>query len=330
MLSLPPLDTAIDFLKDAQNPTVDLRLGSALGWNVDIADARGRLDRSVLVTDAMATQRSDGSWGEKDHPGKRLLPTLWMVKTLGELGLDRTHAGWMKAVEFLVEVGHTDGDVFSIWGNREGVLSCYVGITALIYLDGGLAELAAPQMDWILRYQEIRVGGEDRRTDQVAVWGPHLKTKYGGCMAETTCLVGLLREGRALAKWGQSEGLPLVESIREAFLERKVMYSSSGSILPLAVSPKKADSWLAPSFPLDWRIDLIEAVDFIAHTGPADGRLQEAIDKVAEYQLPDGTWPLRRTYRPSQLPGLEHRSSRRGSPMVTLRAVEALRPLHES
>ena len=123
MLSLPPLDTAIDFLKDAQNPTVDLRLGSALGWNVDIADARGRLDRSVLVTDAMATQRSDGSWGEKDHPGKRLLPTLWMVKTLGELGLDRTHAGWMKAVEFLVEVGHTDGDVFSIWGTREGVLS---------------------------------------------------------------------------------------------------------------------------------------------------------------------------------------------------------------
>ncbi len=324
MLSLPPLNAAIGFLESLDNPTVDLRLARVLGHNTDSAKARSRLARSDLVLGAFKTQRADGSWGEKDHPAQRLLPTLWMVKTLGELGLDKTHAGWMDAVGFLVEVGHTEGNVFSIRGSREGVLSCYIGTAALIYLDGGLDDLAEPHLRWILRYQEIRTNSQDRRQAPVEEWGSYLKTKYGGCMAETTCLVGLLREGWALARWGRPEGLPVVAAIREAFLERDLMFTSGGMIMPLAVSPEKADGWLAPSYPLDWRIDLIEAANFVAHTGPADPRLQSAIDKIAEYQLPDGTWPLLRTFKPSQLPGLERRSSRSGSPMITLRVVEAL------
>jgi hypothetical protein len=326
-LTLPTLDPAIEYLQGLGDPTVELRLARLLDADADLGMLRARVGVSEPVRDALATQREDGSWGEKDHPGKRLLPTLWMVKTLGELGLDATHDGWRQAVEFLQSVGHTDDGVFSIWGTRDGVLSCYVGLAAIIYLNGGLDELATKQIDWILRYQEIKAGGRDLRREPVAEWSSHLKTKYGGCMAETTCLVGLLREGRALANWGGVDGQPLVNSIRQAFLDRRVMFRSNGSIVPLAVSANKADSWLAPSFPLDWRVDLLEAVDFLVRTGGPDPRLREAIDRIAGFQLPDGTWPLRRTYRPDHLPGVERPSPKKSSPMITLRVVEALWPL---
>jgi hypothetical protein len=321
------LDAALDYLFDLDDPTTELRWTLLRNPDALVAHLRERVAGSAVVREALASQRSDGSWGGHDRAANRLLPTLWMTKTLGELGLDRTNPCWLKAVEFLVGVGHTDGGVFSIWGSRDGVLSCYVGIAALLYLNGGLDDLAQPQLDWVTRYQEIKVGGRDNRSEPVDNWGPYLKTKYGGCMAETTCLVGLLREGRALAMSGGPQARRMVEAIRGAFLEREVMYTSSGSYLPLAVAPEKADSWLVPSFPLDWRVDLIEVVDFLTHAGPADTRMQKAVDKIAEYQLPGGTWPLRRTYRPEHIPGIERPSTRRSSPMITMRVVEAFWPL---
>ena len=321
------MDAALDYLAALNDPTTELRLALLRDPNAPVADLRERVAESEVVSEALESQRSDGSWGGHDRAANRLLPTLWMAKTLGELGLDRANPGWLQAVEFLVEVGHTDDGVFSISGSRDGVLSCYVGIAAGLYLSGGLGDLAQPQLDWILRYQEVRAGGQDLRSEPVESWGPHLKTKYGGCMAETTCLVGLLREGRALVMSGCAEAPRLVGGIRSAFLEREVMYTSSGRYLPLAVAPKKADSWLAPSFPLDWRVDLIEVVDFLSHAGPADMRMQKAVDKIAEYQLPDRTWPLRRTYRSEHLPSIERPSTRRSSPMITVRVVEALWPL---
>ncbi len=327
MVRLPTLDAALDYLAALQDPKIELRLVLLRDPDAPVAHLRERVAETAVVRDALAAQRSDGSWGEHDRAANRLLPTLWMVKTLGELGLDRDNKRWRAAIDFLIDLGHTNDGVFSISGNREGVLSCYVGIAAQLYLSGGLDDLAQPQIDWIMRYQEIKARGQDRRPEPVDTWEPHLRTKYGGCMAETTCLVGLLREGRALAMSGRPESRPLIDAIRAAFLDRRVIYMSNGKYLPLAVSPKKAESWLAPSFPLDWRVDLIEVVDFLAHTGPADERMQDAIDKIAEYQLPDGTWPLRRTYRPDSLSGIERPSTQRSSPMITLRVVEALRPL---
>jgi hypothetical protein len=327
MLQLPALDAAVEYLESLSDATIELRLARLRNPGADLAALRDQVAGSGVVIDALETQRADGSWGDKDHQGKRLLPTLWMVKTLGEMGLAADHGGWRRAVAFLESVGHTDGGVFSIRGRTDGVLSCYVGLAANIYLEGGLFDLAEPQIKWILRHQEIKVRGRDRRQDAVAEWGSYLKTRYGGCMADTTCLVGLLREGRALESWGGADGESMVAEIRQAFLERSVMFRGNGSIIPLGVSPEKAESWLAPSFPLDWRVDLIEAVDFLTHSGPADMRMQAAIDKIASFQLPDGVWPLRRTFRLDELSGVERPSTRKSSPMITMRVVEALWPL---
>ena len=327
MLTIPDLEPAIAYLGGLDDPTIEMRLVRLVDPNYDAGELRQRIGDQPSTREALAKQHSDGSWGSHERAGNRLLPTLWMVKALGELGLDRSHPGWNGGVRFITDIAATDGGVFSISGKRDGVLSCYVGIAALVYLHGGYPDLARAQLEWILRHQDLRVGGEEVRSVPAEQWGSYLATKYGGCMGETTCLVGLLRTGRALAAWGHSDADDMVEGIRQVFLSRRLFRTSGGSVVPLAVSPSKAADWLVPTYPLDWRVDLIELVEFVARTGSPDERIQDAIDVIADFRLADGTWPLLRSYRPDELVGFSRPSKNRANPMATMRAVEALWPL---
>ncbi len=322
MIVLPTLDAALGFLRACDEPVVSWRL-IRLAGDGDEAPARRRAATAPVVKAAISRQRVDGSWGDHERAGNRVLPTLWHMKTLTELGLHGTDASWEAAGAFLAEHATCEG-IFSLSGERDGVLSCYVGAAALMFMDGGRSDLAERQIEWIRAHQEVKVSGDDRRTKEPAPWSSHLSTKYGGCMAGTSCLVGLLRTGRALAAWGSEEDAGLVSAIREVFLERRAMYRSGGEVLPLAVDPSKSESWLVPTFPLDWRIDIVELVGFLAGAG-SDPRLQPAIDRISETQLPDGAWPLLRAFRPFR--GLPAPNPNRPSPIATMRVVEALSPL---
>ncbi len=328
-LNLPSLARAVDFLESSRNPIIEFQLALMLGDDRTVAKRRLVAEIPAIVQ-GLESQRSDGSWGEREPAAARLLPTLWMAKTLGELGLSDDDAEWSRAIDFLIEAGSTDGGVFSIRGTRDGVLSCYVGIAGSLYLAAGRVEMASRQVEWIVRHQEVKSGGETLRPGG-ANWGSYLRERYGGCMSDTTCLVGLLRVGDVLRKWlavkPNDEGRVLLDAIREVFLQRRVMFRSNGSVIPLAVSPKNAGTWLAPTYPLDWRVDLIEAIDFLAHSGPPDPRIQDAVDHLVGLRLPDGTWPLRRAYQPEHLPKLERLSAKTGSPLITMRVVRALRAL---
>ena len=208
-------------------------------------------------------------------------------------------------------------------GRPDGVLSCYVGIAAAAYLSGGRAELAEPQLDWIRRHQDVRTADRRLRPDAPAHYANHLAIRYGGCMARTTCLVGLAKTGRSLAVAGADRSDPLLGAIRDAFLERELLFGSDGPVVPLGVAPR-ADEWLVPTFPLGWRTDIVEVLDVVTRSGPPDQRMQPALDHLAVIRLEDGTWPLRRTYWPGDLHVREQRGLRRGSAMATLRAVVAL------
>lgn len=307
----------------------------------------------------LGAQRADGSWGAADDWRRRVLPTLWTASTLGELdrlgelghvgppsaGTDPRHRGAAAdvrsasaaALQFLGERAVTDGGVFSRDGSRGGVLACYVAIAATTFLLGGRPDLAEPQVDWILRYQDVRVHGCSRRGDPDG-YHPGLATRYGGCLGSTSCLIGVVKAGRALRLWrdladprddGRADEVhAMLEMVRDALLERELMYTRSRDILPLGTHADRAADWLAPTFPLDWRTDLIEVVGQVAATGPADARMQPALDHLAEMQHPAGGWPQRRTFWPPGLPALESRS-RVPSRLVTLRVLDALSPLGE-
>jgi hypothetical protein len=148
-------------------------------------------------------------------------------------------------------------------------------------------------------------------------------------MRETTCLVGLAWAGRGLhaagAKAGDSgAGLPL-DAMRQAFLDRHLIHSSSGGTVAIGVNPKESERWLVPTFPQGWHPDLIGVLDFVASTGASDARLQEAVDRLLGFRLDDGSWPLRRHYTPDALKREGRRNPRVGDPVVTARAFNALR-----
>lgn len=299
----------------------------------DIATARARVVSSSTVEEALARQRPDGSWGGAHDARSRILPTLWMVKLLAELGIDEGHDGWQAGAEFLARQAHGSGGVFSIDGSDGGVLSCYVGIAGETYLRAGRTDLAERQVEWILRHQEVRVGGESRRAQTTGLWDERLRTRYGGCMAETTCLIGLVKVGQALRWWlVQSADQPAAELlgvIREVFLERRLLHRRDGTVMPLGGTRGQAERWLEPAFPLDWHTDLLEVLDLVATAGVFDERLQPAIERLARGQSPDGSWPLRASFPPPDFVPLERRSTRRGSPFVTSRAVATLARLVE-
>lgn len=335
-LRLPDLAGARSWVESSEDPLVRLMVATWLSGGEaapELDGLRAEATAADVVRAALNAQRDDGSWGEPEPPTRRVLPTLLMAKALAELGVAR-HDGWTSAVGFLAEVAHTDDGVLSLDGRRDGVLSCYVGIAASMYLLGDRPDLAQPQVRWILDHQQVRRGGRDLRTVPAEHYSDHLAVRYGGCMSETTCLVGLVKTGQALRLWRDAhEGraddrvVDLLVSIREAFLSRRLFLAADGSTLPLGVMPKHAEDWLRPTYPLDWRTDLIEVLDLVASTGPPDVRLQPALDRLAGFQLPDRSWPLLRTLRPADLPLLERRSRTRGSAFITTRVLAALAPL---
>lgn len=278
---------------------------------------------------AFAAQRADGSWGPDGDPSRRVLSTLWMAKVLAELDLAADDDRWSAAAEFLAAAATPGDGVFSRTGTPDGVLACYVGIAAATWLLGGREDLAEPCIAWLARHQEVRRDGASLRGVPVTLYRSHLRVRYGGCMAESaTCLIGLVKNGQALRLWTARRDDPaaadLLGSIREAFLQRGLYRRADGAVLPLGTPPADPARWLQPSFPLDWRTDLIEVLDLVAGSGPPDERAAPAVEELRRGQLADGTWPLRRTFWPADLPPLERRSRTRGSPLVTLRALAAL------
>lgn len=292
------------------------------------------------IAPVLAAQREDGSWGAADDAHRRVLTTLLTASVLADLDVaDSSRAG---AVEFLERSATTTDGVFSRDSRPAGVLSCYVAIAASTYLATGRPDLAAPQVDWILRYQDVRAHDRAPR-GRLPVYHPGLAVRYGGCLSATTCLIGVVKAGRALELWRRTAPADATRSrrddvdemltvVRESLLERGLMHRTDGRVLPLGTPPARADEWLTPTFPLDWRTDLTEVLELVARTGPADPRMQPAIDRLAAAELPGGGWPLLRAFWPTGFPALEARSARRPSRLATRRALAAFDALdpHET
>ena len=335
-MTLPPLAAAREWLAGLGDPVVDLALATASvpGGGRTLAPAelsalRDDVARLPAIRTALDRQAIDGGWAT-GAPSRRILPTVWMVKALAEMGLGAGWLPWDRAVDFLQATAHTSDGVLTVNGRSDGVLSCYVGIAAASYLLGGRPDLAAVQVEWVLAHQEGRRAGVSRRPGPVLLHGPYLRHRYGGCMAETTCLLGLAKVGDALARWTRADPdprvTPVLDAIREVFLERELFRRADGSVLPLGSPASQPDRWLRPAFPLDWRTDLVEVLGLVAWSGPPDLRAQPALDVLARSLRAPGGWSGGRGAWPADLPRVESMVRGRPSPLATVRVVAALEP----
>lgn len=279
----------------------------------------------------LAAQRRDGSWGRSEHAAARIVPTIFAARSLQESDATSGEANLENTLTFLADVAVVDGGG-SINGTRDSVLSCYTGMLALLLLRCDRPDQARPLVEWILRYQPVAFG--DRTYHRPAAeWGAYLRHRYGGCMATTTCLLGLVPTITALVTARRtgllSQAAPQEAAFRELLIERRLMFGRGGEIIPLAGRTKRdphGTRWLAPAFPLDYVVDLIELVSVARAVGVPWEAMSEASELVRGWQLPGGGWPMlgkrriEHAYRPEPVARGRH------SDTITRRAEALLLP----
>lgn len=287
--------------------------------------------RGVTVLSAgelSARQHGDGSFGRQARPEARIVSTIFAARSLQEGGIHED-PGLSRALDFLARTGVVDGGG-SIDGRRDAVLSCYTGMLARLLVRAGRLGEAEPLLQWILRYQPVTFGGTTYHKPAGPMWGDYLRRRYGGCMAGTTCVLGLLPTVSALVAARDAGMLlaaePHLEAMRRLLIDRRVMFGRSGSVMPLAGSTKADPAgtrWLVPAFPLDYVCDLIELVQLARQLGVPQEAMTEAVDLIGSWRLPGGGWPLLGTRRLADVYRPEPVNRQRASE-ITTRRVAAL------
>lgn len=280
----------------------------------------------MSVAALVAGQRADGSFGRQASEGGRIVTTIFAARSLQEAGLHEEPA-LARALDFLAGTAVVDGGG-SIYGTRDSVVPCYTGMLARLLVRAGRVQEAAPLLAWIIQHQPVAFGGLVYLQPQGPPWGEYLHHRYGGCMATTTCLLGLVPAISAIVSAKEAglgdEAEPHLEAMRNLLTDRRVMFGRSGTVIPLAGRTKNDPSgtrWLLPAFPLDYVIDLIELVQLAMDLGVPASAMTEAIELIASWRLPDGGWPMlgiRRlpdAYRPESL------SRSRSSTIITNRVA---------
>jgi len=276
----------------------------------------------------LGSQRDDGSWGAQADPPRRVVTTIFAARSLQEGG-HADHPAVGRALDFLTRTAIVEGGG-SIGGTRDTVYPCYDGMLARLLVRAGRLAEARPLLTWLVRYQPVASGGVAYHVPADPAWGSYLQHRYGGCMASTTCLLGLVPASSALAA-ARAAGLdlgqgPLLDAMRQLLVDRRVLFARSGAILPLARRTRldpHGTRWLAPAFPLDYTIDLLELVQLAVDLQVPLEPLSEALALIRSWRLPQGGWPmlaarrLPQAYRPEQI------NRRRPSRLITAR-VKAL------
>ncbi len=274
------------------------------------------------------SQRSDGSWGRSAVPTARIARTIFAARSLQESEVLGGEPSLGRALDFLTGTAVVDGGG-SVFGTRESVLSCYTGMLALLFLRAGRSEAAVPLLEWIQRYQPVRFGDRTYYRPR-AEWGDYLRHRYGGCMAATTCLLGLVPTMTALAE-GRRAGLASesgqqVDAFRALLEERRLMFGRGVEVIPLSGRTKKDPSgtrWLLPAFPLNYVFDLIALVEAGRCLGVPWAAMSEATGLIWSWQLADGGWPMLGTRRIEPVYRPEPVGRSRQSHLIT-RRVQAL------
>jgi hypothetical protein len=282
--------------------------------------------RATTVDQLAAQQRPDGSWGPQATPTARIVTTILAARSLQEAGL-ASESSLARALDFLADVAVVGGGA-SIAGARESVLSCYTGMLARLFVRADRTDDARPLLDWIVRYQPVDFGGRSYLEPARPTWGAYLRTRYGGCMSSTTCLLGLVPTVSALVAARRAglevDGAAHEAALRRLLTDRRVLFGRSGEVMPLAGRTKRDPAgtrWLAPAFPLDYVVDLIELVDLALGVGVPLESMRESIAQIASWRLPSGGWPMlaRRSlaiaYRPEPV------DRRRPSELITRRVA---------
>jgi hypothetical protein len=287
---------------------------------------------AIVTADELAKrQHPDGSFGSQPTAEARIVSTIFAARSLHEAGLS-DHPSLAPALDFLTRTAIRAG--CTIDGRPDGVLCCYTGMLARLLIGTGRHDAAEPLLNWIITYQPVAFGGTTYHQPSGPPWGDYLRHRYGGCMSDTTCLLGLAPTIGALVDAHDAGlGLPAsahLDAMRKLLTDRQLVHGRNGSVIPLS-GRTKADPdgarWLLPAFPRDYVIDLIELVELAQRLKVPIHAMTHATELIKSWRLPDGGWPLLGTRRIVDAYRPEPVNRRRPSHITTARVLRLHLPL---
>ncbi len=185
-------------------------------------------------------------------------------------------------------------DGFSFSGKSDDMLSCYNSmiVSILLRMNYPLKERIKKGIDWILDYQNLERGAENK-------WTGSRIFKYGGCMRSTPCYIGIVKAMIALTDFKKRADYVLDANI-EKKLEKGLAYILDHQIYlrHSKGQPITADI-LKLTYPFSYKTNVIEILRLLKDNNLAsDKRCDLAKAYIQSKMHKDGFWRVNSSYLP--------------------------------
>lgn len=213
------------------------------------------------------------------------LNLLWRLTQLSEIpfsGDNAKVAEWTKA---LVDKTNT-GEGFSLDGTNDYLLACYNGMitSLLIKLKYPNKERINAGLNWILKYQNVKRG-------EKCNWEGAALKKYGGCMKNTPCYIGLVKSMIALSDYKQSEYYKKNDALEQKLNDGLRYILNQKIFLRLTDNKPITSEIIKLTYPFTWKTNIIEILRLLkANNLISDQRCTEALSYLKSKQKKDGGW----------------------------------------
>ncbi len=198
--------------------------------------------------------------------------------------------GWLRK---LAEVSCCE-DGFSITGQSDDILSCYNSMitSILIRMNFQDPERILRGVDWILNYQNIERNQENK-------WKGSRALKYGGCMKETPCYIGVVKATIALSDYKNHPNY-IPNKQLEAKLNSGLEYILNHQLFKRKSSGEPITKYITKfSYPFSYKTNVVEIMRLLkANSLETDPRCSSAKEYLLKKKDKNGFWKVNSMYLP--------------------------------
>lgn len=185
-------------------------------------------------------------------------------------------------------------DGFSFSGKSDDILSCYNSMitTVLIKMKYGKIERISKGIEWILKYQNFERGLQNK-------WKGSRIQKYGGCMKQTPCYIGIVKALITLTEYKKSKYYETNEEV-EKRLSKGLEYILDHNVFQRKTNGKPITKDINKlTYPFSYKTNLIEILRLLKDNNLLlDPRCEFAIEFLNKKKQKNGFWKINSSYLP--------------------------------
>jgi len=216
---------------------------------------------------------------------------IWRLIALSEIPYTKYLPYTNKVIDYILKyLTHEYG--FSLTGKVDDLLPCYNAmiIEALCKLGYSHLKEVKNGINWIKKYQRFERGSK-------TLWDKPGVRKYGGCMKETPCFIGIAKTSKALIyyqKYNVENDVKI-----ETRINRSIDYILMHHLFQRLSNQQPINHHILDlSFPPSYQLNIIELLEIMYQTNNINHpNVTEAIDFIQSKKTKDDYWKRNYNYK---------------------------------